>query len=92
MLQIKNLETVVRLYYERLELTNSDIRSIFGNISSSTVVRLKKQAREQMVVDDAPVWDAKNVNTVAAYKAWNLDVDDLEKRLLKLRKLGLAND
>lgn len=90
MLQIKDLETTVRLYYERLELSNSDIRAIFGNISSATVVRLKNQAREQMITDKSPIWNAQNVNTVSAYKAWHLDIDELEKRLLKLRKLGFA--
>lgn len=43
-----------------------------------------------MVKDgNPPIWDARNVNTVSAFKAWKLDPADLEMRLAKLRKLGL---
>ena len=90
MIQIQNPEAVVRLYYERLELSNDDIKTIFGKISSATITRLKKQARKQMAIDESPVWNAMHVNTRSAYKAWNLDIDDFERRLAKLRKLGFA--
>lgn len=91
MATLTNLEAAIRLYYERLELSCSDIREIFGNISSASVTRLKKAAWKQMAEDNSPVWNARNVNTVSAFKAWNLDPNELEKRLLKLRKLGLAD-
>ncbi len=85
-----NLEAALRLYYERLELNCDDVREIFGPMGSTTMSRMKKQAREQMVKDgNPPIWDARNVNTVSAFKAWKLDPADLEMRLAKLRKLGL---
>lgn len=85
-----NLEAALRLYYERLELSCDDIRDIFGDMCPSTVTRLKNKARKQMVEDNSQVWNARNVNTASAFKAWGLDPAELEKRLTKLRKLGLA--
>lgn len=87
-----NLEAALRLYYERLELSCDDIRQIFGPMSSATMARKKKQAREQMIEDktESAIWDARNVNTVSAFKAWGLDPVELERRLTKLRRLGLA--
>jgi len=29
------------------------------------------------------------VNTKSAYKAWGIDINDLEKRYAKLKKLGM---
>lgn len=31
--QITSLETAIRLYYERIELSNSDIRELFGKLA-----------------------------------------------------------
>ncbi len=91
MLNNINLEVALRLYYERLELSGDDIREIFGKkISPSTVTKLKNRAKKQMAEDHSQIWDARNVNTVSAFKAWGLDPVELEKRLTKLRKLGLA--
>lgn len=85
-----NLEAALRLYYKRIELSNDDIREIFGPMSSSTMSRLKKLALKQMAEDGAsPMWDARCVHTGSAFKAWKLDPADLEMRLAKLRKLGL---
>ena len=73
-----NLAAALRLYYERLELNCDDVREIFGPMGSTTMSRMKKQAREQMVKDgNPPIWDARHVPA------------DLEMRLAKLRKLGL---
>lgn len=86
--QITSLETAIRLYYERIELSNSDILKLFGKMSSATVVRLKKKAVELMVQNNTPVWNAKNVNTEMAYEAWGLDIKDLERRYEKIKALG----
>lgn len=90
--QIKSLETAISLYYTRIELSSSDIKSLFAggrDISSSTVSRLKKLAREQMIIDEVMPLNAVCVNTRSAYKAWGLDVSDLENRYLKLKALEL---
>lgn len=87
--QIQNLETAIRIYYERIELRNADIREIFGGICNDTVCSLKRVAKDKMKENDIPSWDAKAVNTEAAFEAWGLDIADLEKRLNKLKKLNL---
>ena len=87
--QIKSLETAIRIYYERIELRNGDIREIFGSLGSKTICGLKQAAKDRMKENDIPSWDAKAVNTEAAFEAWGLDIDDLEKRLNKLKKLNL---
>lgn len=35
--QITSLETAIRLYYERIELSNSDIRELFGKLAPATI-------------------------------------------------------
>lgn len=88
MKQITNFATAIRLYYGRVELSNADIRELFGEISSATIAKLKKKARAQMTADNCYVWNANCVNTQAAYTAWQIDINDIEKRYAKLKKLG----
>ena len=87
--QIQNLETTIRVYYERIELRNADIREIFGSIGNDTMSGLKRAAKDKMEENDVPSWDAQAVNTEAAFEAWGLDIADLAKRLNKLKKLNL---
>lgn len=87
--QINNLETALKIYYEKNELTNSDIKSLFGNISLSKVFSLKKLARDKMVELSVLPYDATSVNTAVAFEAWGINPEDLERRLIKLRKLKL---
>lgn len=82
--QITDIETAIKLYYERIELSSSDIVKLFGKIGASTVVKLKRKAREVMTEENTPIWNAQNVNTEAAFKAWGLDIADLEHRYKKI--------
>ena len=85
--QITSIDTAIRLFYEKTELTNKDITELFGKHASSTIARLKNKARQQMTEDNVPVWNAQRVNTAAAYKAWGLNIEDLEHRRKKLKQL-----
>lgn len=85
--QITSIETAVKLYYSRLALSNKDIEVLFGKLGKATVARLKDLAREQMITDDVKAWNALNVNTPSAYKAWGLDIAELERRNEKLKQL-----
>ena len=87
MKQICDVGLAVRLFYERIELSSNDVAMLFGNPSKSTVCKLKKMAKEMMAKENIMPWDSNCVNTRSAYKSWNLDIDDLEKRLKKLEKL-----
>ena len=85
--QITSIETALRLYYERIELSGKDIKELFGDISDCTVAKLKNKVREMMKEEDTPIWNARNVNTEVAYKAWGLDIESLERRHSKIQKL-----
>lgn len=85
--QVRSIEGAVRLYYEKNELSSDDVKRLFGVHSSATVAKLKNLARERMAAENVPVWDARNINTRVAFKAWGLDISDLEQRLRKLREL-----
>ena len=87
--QISSVQTAIRIYYEKIELRNQDILELFGNMSSATVSRLKKKAREQMALDGVTSWTGYGVSTESAYRAWGLDINDLEKRYSKLKDLNL---
>lgn len=89
--QINNVETAVLTYYAKVSLSNRDIKDLFGNISSSTVYKLKLKAKAQQEEDERMSYNSSTVNTESAYKAWGLDIDELERRLTKLRKLKKNN-
>ena len=88
--QIQDIETAIRLYYERIELSNSDIAALFG-CSRATAIKLKRLGKEQMDADEIPNWNALHVNTRSAFKAWGMDIADLEQRLKRLRQLKLRD-
>ncbi len=85
--QLRSVEGAIRLYYERSELTNADIKELFDVHSSATITKLKALARERMAEENIPVWNAQCVNTKKAFEVWGLQIDDLEHRLKKLREL-----
>ena len=86
--QITDMRAAIQLYYERIELNNADIATLFGKHSSSTVAKLKDLARDYMVQHFVQAWNPLCVNTKAAYAAWGLDIDDLENRYMKLKELA----
>lgn len=85
--QIVSLETAIRLYYSRIELSSKDVHEIFGDIADGTVAKLKNKARELMSERETPIWNARNVNTAVAFEAWGLEISDLERRYKKLGAL-----
>ena len=89
--KIQDLDTAIRIYYECYELGNKEIAALFGAKSSATLVRIKKIARDYMLTNDIRQFGFHAVNTKAAFEAWGLDIEDLEKRRAKLIKLGLHN-
>ena len=62
---------------------------LFGHLSSATISRLKGKARQKMIEDNVPCWNARFVNTRVAYKTWGLAIEDLEQRYEKLKKLAV---
>ena len=87
--QIINIETALRIYYANSEIGNSEIKLLFGCLSSSTVARLKRLAKDEMLKRDVMSYGMYKVNTTIAYAVWGINVTDLEKRRKKLKDLEL---
>lgn len=84
---ITDIRTAVRIYYQYPEIGSAEIRELFGGCANSTVAKLKKSAWDKMTENGVRNFGAHKVNTKCAYEAWGIDVDDLEKRVEKLKKL-----
>ena len=83
-----NIETAVRLYYEKSELTSADIKLLFS-CGTTTATRLKNQARLEMAKKGVLSWIPSSVNTKIAFETWGIDIADFERRLKKLRSLNI---
>ena len=86
---IADIDTALRLYYEKDELDNKDITTLFNGIAPSTVCSMKKEVLAKMDEKKIPRFRYHTVNTEVAYEVWGIDVENLEKRRAKLIKLGL---
>jgi len=87
---ITGIETALKIYYTHSELGNKEITALFGRHSSATLSRLKRLAKDEMCKREVLSYGANKVNTAVAYAVWGLDVDDLEKRMKKLKELKLS--
>jgi len=86
---ITNIDTALKVYYNNSELGNKEIKSLFGQRSSATISRLKRNVKDEMQTRAIPSYGANKVNTVIAFEVWGIDVKDLEKRLKKIKELNL---
>ena len=82
-----DVETVVKLYWEKIDLRNADIKAIFPGIGDSTVQKLKRVARAYTAAAGRMQINSRTVLTEDAYIAWGLDISVLEKRCAKLQKM-----
>jgi len=87
--QITDIDTAISIYYRYPEISSKEITQIFKKRSKATVSRLKKLAQKRMIEDNVYSYGMYKINTECAYRAWGIDVEDLEKRRSKLQKLGL---
>ncbi len=89
--RIADIDTTLRIYYENVEIGNKEIRELYGEqTSSSTLAKLKRVAKEEMVKRGIlQEFASFCVDTVSAFAAWGIDIADLEKRRQKLIKLNL---
>ena len=86
--QVRSIEKAIRVFYEKRELTTTDIMDLFG-VSRSKACVLKKRGLEEQVEKGVPLWNSRAVDTASAFRSWGLDIDEMENSLRKLRKLGL---
>ena len=87
--RITSIDEALRIYYTHSEIGNKEITALFGSLSSATVSRLKRAAKDEMSKQGKMCYGANKVNTTVAYAVWGVDVNDLEKRRKKLRELAL---
>lgn len=90
MLAIKDVGKAIEIYYSRTQLDISDMKELFGSVSDGTAVKLRQRARVVMKEKGYPIWNSRQVETTAAFEAWGLDIEDLERRFKKLKALGLG--
>ena len=83
-----DIETAVRMYYEKAELTSSDIKALFDTKDTQTA-KLKKQVKQRMAEMGAKSWLPNSINTKVAFEVWGIDIEDFENRLKALRRLKL---
>lgn len=83
-----NIKTALKIYYESPALGNEEIMKLFG-VSKCTALNLKKKVQEEMVQCGEKIHIPNTVNTDTAYKVWGLDIETMEKRLRKMKELGL---
>ena len=88
---VTSLETAIRIYYENIEIGNKHIIELFGKMGSQKICLMKSLVRTEMEKRNTPIWDAQRVNTKVAYIAWGLNIDDLEKRYNRLKKLNFIH-
>ena len=88
---IKSVESALSVYYTYPQLKNTEIKEVFGHLSNAKVCQLKELAREKMNELEIPLWNATAVDTNAAYQAWGLNVNDLERRYAKMKKMEITN-
>ena len=87
--KITNIETALKVYYNNSELGNKEITELFGNRSTATVSRLKKIVKSEMTKKNMYSYGMNKINTNVAFTVWGIDINDLEKRMKKLKELAL---
>ena len=86
---ISNIETAIRIYYEHPEIGHKQFSELFKGIAKSTVCRYMSEIRKVQAERNIKTCTVHSVNTRTAYEVMGIDVDDLEHRLAKLKKLGM---
>lgn len=87
---ITDIDTALRIYYEKDELDNKDICQLFKGLSESKAISMKKEVLEEMAKRKIPQFRKHTVNTDVAYELWGINIDRLERSRAKLIELGLT--
>jgi len=85
--QITSIDVALKIYYEKAEIGNKEIRELFDVRSTATLSRLKKLIKAVMIERNIPTFSDYKVNTRIAYEVWGIDVADLEERRKKIQEL-----
>lgn len=81
-------EAAYEIYLRYPEIGTAEIKRIFC-CGDSTAAKMKKPALAEMKTQGKETLFAHNVNTKCAFAAWKIDIADLERRVRKLKSLGV---
>lgn len=88
---IKDIEAAVRIYNSTVEIGNKEIRAIFGKMETSRLKKFREIALAEMIRRECPQMHPFRVNTIIAFEAWGYDIKELERKYMKLKRLGFAS-
>jgi len=86
---ITSIENALKVFYENGEIGNKEIKCLFGHRSTTTISRLKRLVKVEMIKREVPTFNANKINTAIAYELWGIDVIELENRMKKIKELSL---
>jgi ribosomal protein L15 len=87
--KITSIENALKIYYTNSEIGNKEITELFGRHSSTTVSRLKKIVKDEMKEKNILSYGMYKINTSVAFTVLGIDINDLEKRMKKIKELAL---
>lgn len=87
--QIEDIGFAIKLYYSKPHISNNDISELFPHSGRNTICGLKKAVVQKMIEKGEMRYNGLLVSTKTAYETWGIDIEDLEFRYNKLKKLAL---
>lgn len=87
--KISSIENALRIYYENSYIGNKEIKVLFGELSSAKIAQLKNAVRKKISEMGRLQHSRTEVDVVVAYDVWGLDIEEIEKKYNKLKKLGM---
>ena len=88
--RITDIDTALYIYYRYPEISNKEIKELFGGLGSAALTKYKKAVQGEQIKQNVKTSQLYTINTEVAYEVWGIDVAELEKRRDKLKKLGLS--
>lgn len=89
--KIANIGTAIEIYYTYPEMQNEQIRQLFGvNMCNETLAKYKRLIKARQRDLGVKTCLPYSVNTKTAFEVFGIDINDLEQRYNKLKKLGFA--
>ena len=85
--QLVDIGEAILIYYAKTELSNADLKTLFGTKAESTYYKLKKLVRNAMKEKNIEVFDDSKVNTKLAFEVWGFDINELEANFKKISKI-----
>lgn len=83
-----DLRDALRLYWEKNELDNEDIKRLFGSLGNQRIVLLKRMVKDVQTERGIKSFDHKAINTRLAYEVWGFPYAELFKRFKNCEALS----